>query len=218
MELRRGVQGRFVFDVEFNITEWDESLERMFGWTAEEAIGRPMYQIVPGDGNRAARIRALRDGGGWDGVVVVTRKDGSSVAIVTHTEAIRAPRSGEIVGYEGAVSSIPDTTDRLDELETEVERLRALLERQLQTGESLEFEGAIGVDDEPFVAVRWGQMAGQLTTQEAYAHGLRMCKVASAAASDAFVMRSLEEMGMGDIAVGVLEAIREKRGDEEGNE
>lgn len=214
MELKRVArQARVTFDAEFNITEWSEDLERMFGWTAEEAIGRPMYEIMPGDGERTERIRALRDVGRWDGVVVITRKDGSSIATDTHTVATRSP-TGEIIGYETRTSPISDMTKRIEELEAEVERCRVLLQRQMRIGEGLELESGVNERLEPFVTLRWGDMAGQLTFEEARNHANRMYDLAHVARTDAVVVRVLHELGMGDVTSDVLTAIRRDREEE----
>src|SRR6185503_15366076 len=36
-------------DLEENITSWNEAAERMFGYAASEALGQPIYLIIPVD-------------------------------------------------------------------------------------------------------------------------------------------------------------------------
>ena len=86
-------------DVEFWITGWDAGAEELFGWTAEEVIGRPAWEVVPGDGNRMARIQALRSPGDWHGVLVTVDKRKRFVAVESDVTAERV--DGRIVGYVG---------------------------------------------------------------------------------------------------------------------
>jgi len=69
-------------DLQGTVTRWNRHAERMFGWSREEALGRPLIELlVPEDQTeRAAQILdQLRAGASWEGEFAVRRKDGSSV-------------------------------------------------------------------------------------------------------------------------------------------
>jgi PAS domain S-box-containing protein len=86
-------------DPDFWITAWDAGAEELFGWTADEAIGRPAWEVVPGDGNRLERMQSLRSPGEWQGVLVTVDKRKRLVAVESDVKAERV--EGRIVGYVG---------------------------------------------------------------------------------------------------------------------
>ena len=94
------------FDGELIVTAWDAAAERLFGWTADEAIGRAMWDVLPGDGDRMGRLRALRRDG-WKGVVVVAAKDNSHVPIECDVTHLRGPH-GEI-SYRAVMRELPES-------------------------------------------------------------------------------------------------------------
>jgi diguanylate cyclase (GGDEF)-like protein/PAS domain S-box-containing protein len=58
---------------------WNKGAEALYGWSAEEAVGRSARELmVPEDASAAERLRAeLSTDGRWDGELLVRRKDGS---------------------------------------------------------------------------------------------------------------------------------------------
>jgi PAS domain S-box-containing protein len=105
-----------VFDVSGNIQMWNPAAERMFGWTAEEAIGKP-HPIVPEE--KQEEFRALREvalkGKMFTGVELRRqRKDGSPIDISVSTSPLRGP-GGSITGI---MSIITDITERRKSEET----------------------------------------------------------------------------------------------------
>src|SRR5215212_9528267 len=69
-------------DADGIVTTWNPRAERLYGWTREEAIGRPiMERTVPVEaGSQAAEILEQVAGGhSWQGRFRVRRKDGSVV-------------------------------------------------------------------------------------------------------------------------------------------
>ena len=42
-------------DREHRIVLWNEAAEAMFGFTAQEAVGRPCYEVICGGTNRESR-------------------------------------------------------------------------------------------------------------------------------------------------------------------
>lgn len=105
---------------------------------------------------------------------------------------------------------------RIEELETEVRKLRHLLSTQLKSGDTLWMESGVNEHGKPFVQTRWGDQAGQLSPAEARQHGLRILECAEAAESDSAVIGFLTaEDGMNlsmDRAAPFLGIMREHRG------
>ncbi len=71
-------------DLDFVIQGWNKAAEAMYGWSAEEAIGRHTYEIIPPEQTDQRREDAraqLRDTGAWTGEVVQTRNDGTRIVV-----------------------------------------------------------------------------------------------------------------------------------------
>lgn len=93
------------------ITSWNKGAERMFGWTADEAIGQPIHLVIPPEWRDQERdiLERLRRGQRIEHVDVErVRKDGSRV----HLSVTISPvydRHGQIIG---ASKTARDITDR----------------------------------------------------------------------------------------------------------
>ncbi|MEO6579458.1 MAG: PAS domain S-box protein, partial [Candidatus Limnocylindria bacterium] len=85
------------------ILYWNKAAERMYGWSAAEAIGRPATEITPFEGmaevQPAVIVGLLREGS-WSGDIWATRRDGSRFrAFVTDTPVYG--RDGSLVAIIG---------------------------------------------------------------------------------------------------------------------
>ncbi len=107
-----------------HVTYWNRSAERLFGWSAREAIGTSIFEltVLPSTGQEAAEIMdALRRGEAWSGELEVRRKDGSSFpAQVTDTPLLDP--QGELLGVVGVSR---DLTER-KAMETRVREAQKL--------------------------------------------------------------------------------------------
>ena len=117
-------------DVEGIIDSWNPAAERIFGWTAEEAIGR-FAPFVPPDRLAESHrlLRELIERGGLDQVELTRRrKDGSEVAIDVSTAPLR-DAAGHMTGVLSIIADITDR-DRSDQaLRQAEERYRTLVEQ-----------------------------------------------------------------------------------------
>lgn len=113
-------------DLDFRITSWNAAAEEMYGWSAEEAIGRTTAQLFPTtypQGSAAEVLRQFRESGVWKGEVIQPRKDGAPIDVLASVSLIRDSAGNPV----GAVAVNRDITER-NRAEAEVRRLNAELE------------------------------------------------------------------------------------------
>lgn len=89
-------------DLEGNVKTWNPAAEKLFGWSAEEAIGR-FNPIIPEDQRDDYKLRAeaLIEGKVYPSVEVERqRKDGSRINLILSTAALR-DANGRVQGFIG---------------------------------------------------------------------------------------------------------------------
>ncbi len=120
--------------LEGTILTWNAAAERLFGYRAAEAIGRPIAMIIPGEVQSIvdAHSQVLREGGHLPPEEVVRQRKDGSLIDVTHTISAVRNQAGEIISV--AVMMRDDT-----------ERKRA--ERALRESEALFREFAENTPD-----------------------------------------------------------------------
>jgi PAS domain S-box-containing protein len=96
-----------LFDPGFIIVGWEGAAEALFQWTAVEAVGRKVWEVIPSDADRPERIATLIRRGEWSGVVVLARKDGEQVAVEARVTCQRNA-AGSITSYRSAVRELPE--------------------------------------------------------------------------------------------------------------
>jgi PAS domain S-box-containing protein len=90
-------------DAEWFVTAWNPGAERMYGWTADEVLGRHTLEVARLEMSyeeRAEVRSAVAEHGRWRGEVVAYRKDGTPVFVEVITVALHDERGG-ITGYLG---------------------------------------------------------------------------------------------------------------------
>jgi PAS domain S-box-containing protein len=100
-------------DPERIVTSWNRGAEQLYGWTAAEAIGRPLAEVVlvmsePGRGELL--IEQLRAEGRWDGQVELRGKDGSGFPAYVRNTVMR-DRHGAVTGLIGVSM---DASERIE--------------------------------------------------------------------------------------------------------
>ncbi len=99
---------------------WNQAAERLYGWTAEEAVGENISNLARPDVAQDVAediMEAVRHGGSWSGGFLVRRKDGSMFpALVTDSGIYR---DGELIGIVGISINIGRTARPLLERSTD---------------------------------------------------------------------------------------------------
>jgi PAS domain S-box-containing protein len=88
-------------DEEFVLTAWNRGAQQMFGWTAAEALGHKVYELIPtqfSDDELTQELRALTDTGAWRDEATWCAKDGTPLLAEARTVALHAA-DGTITGY-----------------------------------------------------------------------------------------------------------------------
>jgi len=120
-----------VWDLEFGVLEWNPAAERIFGWKANEAIGKRAYEfIVPPE--ERSRVKStwwkLLDGDKPNlSFAANVRKDGKIITCEWFNTLLR-DASGNANGVQ---SMVHDVTEKAE------------LERQLQTAQRMEAVGTL---------------------------------------------------------------------------
>jgi PAS domain S-box-containing protein len=96
-------QGIIATDLKGQIIYWNDFAETLYGWTAAEAIGSNVMDLIPAvDSKRLAEeiFTTLREGKSWSGEMIVKRRDGFEFpAMVTDSPITNA--ANELIGIVG---------------------------------------------------------------------------------------------------------------------
>src|SRR5947199_132527 len=87
-------------DLNGTITSWNQAAQRLFGYTAEEAIGKPVMMLLPLDrlDEEPAILARIRKGEKIDHFETVRRrKDGTTINISLTVSPVR-DETGRIIG------------------------------------------------------------------------------------------------------------------------
>ncbi|QEH37299.1 Autoinducer 2 sensor kinase/phosphatase LuxQ [Aquisphaera giovannonii] len=118
------------------VTYWNEGATRLFGWDAEEMLGRPYPERFPEPERSwmAEQIRSRSSGSEWSGEYLDYRKDGSRVWIEARVSSI-ADAEGRIVGVLGVARDINDrkrAEEELKEAARQKDEFLAMLAHELR--------------------------------------------------------------------------------------
>ncbi len=133
-ELERAVRDAIICtDGRFRVESWNQGATELYGWTAEQAIGRRIEDVVgdaqPGH-DRPAAIDALFATGHWQGSVLHRHRDGHTLPIEVVTSVLR-DQQGEVAGIVlvnrlAADATGPMTRDELTGLASRPAMMAAL--------------------------------------------------------------------------------------------
>ncbi|MCX7277869.1 MAG: EAL domain-containing protein [Burkholderiales bacterium] len=107
------------YDLAGNVIFWNHGAERLTGWTAEEAMGQPMYKRIFVDHTAFAQgMHQLMQTGTWQGEVQHLRKDGRMVAVESHRTLVH-----DELGQPRSVLSINTDITQRKAAEREIQQL-----------------------------------------------------------------------------------------------
>ena len=134
----------------FRITAWNRGAERLYGFSAEEVLGRPAREVAryPGDQSRPTLERELLETGRRRLEFAARRKDGSAIEVELTAVAVKDER-GETSGYWGIHRDI-----------TEQKRAAERLAYHASLLENL--DDAVLATDTEFVLTTWNRRAEQM--------------------------------------------------------
>jgi PAS domain S-box-containing protein len=125
-------------DLEFCVQSWNTGAEITYGWTAQEAIGKPVRELINTtfeSGTEEVAAKQLRETGKWQGEVTQYHKDGRVIPVLSSV-TLRRDEEGQSIG---AVASNRDISVR----RRAEERLRFLNEASLALVSSLDLESSL---------------------------------------------------------------------------
>jgi PAS domain S-box-containing protein len=108
-----------VTDGDGTVTFWNAAAEDLYGWTAEEAVGRPVIDlaVAPDDTALAGELMAqVMAGEPWQGAFPVTRKDGTVVQAFVRDVPV-LDHDGNVVAVVGTSAGqhlVGETSELLD--------------------------------------------------------------------------------------------------------
>ncbi|WP_339889412.1 PAS domain S-box protein [uncultured Flavobacterium sp.] len=114
--------GQAVIATDLNgiVNYWNKAAKNIYGWTKEEALGKPIANLVETENNAmevSQIIAALKKGQTWSGESMMQKKDGIPFpALITHSPIYN--ENNELSGVIGIYSDI-----------TEIKKLERLLEK-----------------------------------------------------------------------------------------
>ncbi|PJF41795.1 MAG: hypothetical protein CUN55_11425 [Phototrophicales bacterium] len=93
-------------DANFCVTSWNAAAEKIYGYTAEEAIGKRLSELVGGNSESVKdSLPTLLKYGQWSGEVQQCRKDGTPVLIFSSVRVLR-DENDQIIGFLGVNADI----------------------------------------------------------------------------------------------------------------
>jgi PAS domain S-box-containing protein len=90
-------------DLKGKVLFWNSAAEQVYGWKWEEAIGRPISELIvpePEKADAARIMKRLREGKSWTGKFRLIRRDGTEFVATVTDKPIRDSQ-GNLIGIMG---------------------------------------------------------------------------------------------------------------------
>lgn len=116
-------------DAKGNITYMNAAAENLYGWSEEEALGKPILNVTPSPNSQEKAkeiMKTLRQGKSWSGEFLVKHRDGSDFfAQVTDTPIL--DENGNLIGIIGVSQDITERKAMDEELRKSASEMRTLI-------------------------------------------------------------------------------------------
>jgi PAS domain S-box-containing protein len=152
------------------ITSWNKSAERLFGYTAEEAIGQHITLIVPWERRSEEEeiLRRLARGQRVDHFETVRRrKDGSTLEVSLTISPIR-DAEGKVIGASNVARDVTEQKRMERALRESEERFRAIVETTPECVKLLSAEGTLLHMNSPGLHMVGADSAKELVGKSVY--------------------------------------------------
>jgi PAS domain S-box-containing protein len=123
-------QAAIATDAEGTIIYWNRCAEKLYGWTAEEAIGRPIVELLLPDGQEvgaAAVMAELRGGQSGDGELLLRRRDGSLFVADVTGSPVRDD-GGRVIAIVGVSRDVTAHRREQDEVSRQRDQLQLIID------------------------------------------------------------------------------------------
>lgn len=132
-------------DVEGTITAWNRGAERLYGYSAQEAVGRHISLIVPESRHEELEgvMRAARQGRGTDHLETRRRrKDGSEIDVWVTISPVFDPQ-GQVVGMSAVARDLTQRKELERTLRESEERYRNIIDSALDAVIAIDERGIV---------------------------------------------------------------------------
>jgi PAS domain S-box-containing protein len=120
-------------DLDGTIRYWNAAAENLYGWRAEDVLGRNAREILVPGGLSAQRdeiVSRLVAGETWSGEFLVRRRDGTVVPALVSDSPVR-DAEGRLIGLIGASIDVSERVKVTHQLEESEQRFRSMFEHEL---------------------------------------------------------------------------------------
>jgi PAS domain S-box-containing protein len=87
---------------------WNDAAQRLYGWKADEALGRNVVEVTPALQSREqseAIMKRLQQGKPWEGDIVLRRRDGTPFKAFVADVPVGDAETGVIIGVSVAAAN-----------------------------------------------------------------------------------------------------------------
>ncbi|MGF7119256.1 PAS domain S-box protein [Methanobacterium oryzae] len=120
---------------DYIITSWNPAAERQYGWKADEAIGKNVFELLQveyPDKEFSEALETIVKSGGYKGEEIHQRKDGTSIIVETTVMGLR-DKKDDITGWVSVIRDINERKKTEEELRMSRENFRTLAENSLDS-------------------------------------------------------------------------------------
>ncbi len=154
-------------DNQYKVIDWNAAAERIYGWKAEEVLGKLLnvfLQTSYQDTNQKEVIRKVKETGKWSGEVTQLRKDGTYIPVWSSVSVVKDEQD-QLIGFLGINRDISDKKQAEADLRESEERYQTLAKISPVGIFRTDLNG-----DTTYVNPKWCEISG-LSPEEALGDG-----------------------------------------------